>query len=634
MLTSGVKYNVEVSDGDRWTVYTDAPSKGAAIQQAQKLLSTGQFDGAKVAEDRGQSQEILVWQEEGKRVEKTITIVPVEEAYLCRTLDDFYKLDSRLTIGRVLRQYLDQQVLTPLELLTNKVHLTTLMRNEQLFMKAKQAIATVQVKGTDQTAMVRLKFLEQMIAKIVTRTDLSPEAAKLLPVLKSKGIAGASEQAAATASEDNRGYILFSAISQYMAQHGDWEGKLELLLDLVERPVTPETLPYLDDAMAEILDGSEAVRELLGYQRNLAAALNTMVQLSTGAFEINAGSNTALERFSAAMSKHKLPASQTALLDRVARSLAGVNPLTKGDRAEEQEAFKDLMSDLLGKQLFSNSGYLCMAATLRAKSVLKEEFTDESSTKAIDDMLGFLPTIAARLGYLLDLIGTEFGEQNTEHIVGCLAKVLASVKTVRQLIDRSANEKELITAAGHLRDRLLKVDIPEDWRIRFAKKIYDLLIAHTQGAAAAQAQAKTPASAAAPAAPASQEPPPAATPKANGNLNRRDFGPGDFIFKEGEQGDEAYLILEGSVDIIKKTGDQEIVIAQVSNGAIIGEMALIDSEPRMASARAASATSVSVIPSNDIKSRFDRLQKFDPIVHRLMNMFVQRMREFNFIQPD
>jgi hypothetical protein len=618
MLTSGVKYNVEVRDGDRWTVYTDAPAKGAAIQQAQKLLSTGQFDGAKVTEDRGQSQEILVWQEEGKRAAKALSIVPVEEAYLCRTLDDFYKLDSRLAIGRVLRQYLDQQVLTPLELLTDKVHLSTLMRNDQLVMKAKQAIATVQVKGTDQTAMVRLKFLEQMIAKIVARTDLSPEAAKLLPVLKSKGIAGVAEQMAAAVSDDNRDYIMLSAVSQYMAQHSDWEGKLELLLDLVEKPVTPETLRYLDDAMAEILDGSEAVRELLGYQRNLAAALNTMVQLSTGAFEINAGSNTALERFSAAMGKHKLIASQTVLLDRVARSLAGVNPLTKGDRTEEQGAFKDLMSDLLGKQLFSNSGYLCMAATLRAKSVLKDEFADESSTKAIDDMLGFLPTIAARLGYLLDLIGTEFGEQNKEHIVGCLAKVLASVKTVRQLIDRSANEKELITAAGHLRDRLLKADIPEDWRVRFAKKIYDLLIAHTQGAEAMQVPT----------------PDPAANTKTNGNLNRREFGTGEYIFREGDEGDEAYLIIDGTVDIVKISGDQELVIAQVGKGAIIGEMALIDSEPRMASARAASETSVSVIPSDDIKTRFDRLQKFDPIVHRLMNMFVQRMREFNFIQPD
>jgi len=618
MLTSGVKYNVEVRDGDRWTVYTDAPAKGAAIQQAQKLLSTGQFDGAKVTEDRGQSQEILVWQEEGKRAAKALSIVPVEEAYLCRTLDDFYKLDSRLAIGRVLRQYLDQQVLTPLELLTDKVHLSTLMRNDQLVMKAKQAIATVQVKGTDQTAMVRLKFLEQMIAKIVARTDLSPEAAKLLPVLKSKGSAGVAEQMAAAVSDDNRDYIMLSAVSQYMAQHSDWEGKLELLLDLVEKPVTPETLRYLDDAMAEILDGSEAVRELLGYQRNLAAALNTMVQLSTGAFEINAGSNTALERFSAAMGKHKLIASQTVLLDRVARSLAGVNPLTKGDRTEEQGAFKDLMSDLLGKQLFSNSGYLCMAATLRAKSVLKDEFADESSTKAIDDMLGFLPTIAARLGYLLDLIGTEFGEQNKEHIVGCLAKVLASVKTVRQLIDRSANEKELITAAGHLRDRLLKADIPEDWRVRFAKKIYDLLIAHTQGAEAMQVPT----------------PDPAANTKTNGNLNRREFGTGEYIFREGDEGDEAYLIIDGTVDIVKISGDQELVIAQVGKGAIIGEMALIDSEPRMASARAASETSVSVIPSDDIKTRFDRLQKFDPIVHRLMNMFVQRMREFNFIQPD
>lgn len=107
-----------------------------------------------------------------------------------------------------------------------------------------------------------------------------------------------------------------------------------------------------------------------------------------------------------------------------------------------------------------------------------------------------------------------------------------------------------------------------------------------------------------------------------------------MIFSEGDPGDAAYLILTGTVDIIKKAGDAHVVIAQVGQGAIIGEMALIDSEPRMATARAAVKTAVTVIPSKELEIRLERLQKFDPVLRRLVGMMVQRMRDANFSSAD
>lgn len=638
MPSSEVKYNVQVRDGDRWSVYTDAPTKGRATQEAQKLLSTGQWDAAKVTEDRGQSKEILIWQEEGNRAQKVVSVTPVETSYLCREVEDFYKIQSRLTIGKLIRQHLDQQVITALELLTDKVHLIALMRNDKFYNQALQAIANLQVKGTEQKALVRLKFIEQMIDKILAKTDLAGEAAKFEKTLKAKGMAAAMAEIEKSVVADNRHYYILSALGTHLSSRADWESKLELLVDLAEKPSTPEALAIIDEAMAEILDGSEAVQELLGYQRNLAAALNTMVQLASGSYAVREGSNSTMERLSGVMKAHKLNATQTSLLERVGRSLAGINHLTKGDRHEEQDAFKLIIRNLLGKQLLNASGTISEAATKRAKIVLKDEKDDESSTKAIDAMIALLPTIAAKLGYLLDLVGTEFGKQNQERIVACLANVLASITSVEQLVDRRADAKMLMSAAAGIRDRLMKTDIPEVWRQRFAKKIYDLLMAYSTGTTPAPTPKSPPkpAPVTAPVPSAAPQVPAEAVKetKTDANLNRLTFKPGEFIFHEGEQGDEAYLILSGQVNIVKSAGEQEVLIAEVSDGAIIGEMALIDAEPRMASARAAQDTSVSVIPSKDMKTRFDRLEKFDPVMRRLMGMYVQRMRESRFIQTD
>jgi hypothetical protein len=70
------------------------------------------------------------------------------------------------------------------------------------------------------------------------------------------------------------------------------------------------------------------------------------------------------------------------------------------------------MRILIGQRVFTNSGLLAEAATLRAKSVLKEDGEDESYIKAIDDMIFLLPTIAIKFGYLLDLTGTDYGSRN------------------------------------------------------------------------------------------------------------------------------------------------------------------------------------------------------------------------------
>lgn len=61
---------------------------------------------------------------------------------------------------------------------------------------------------------------------------------------------------------------------------------------------------------------------------------------------------------------------------------------------------------------------------------------------------------------------------------------------------------------------------------------------------------------------------------------------GDMLIEEGAPGDSAYIVIDGEFEIIKKSNNQDIVIALRETGAVIGEMALIDNAPRAASVRA------------------------------------------------
>jgi CRP/FNR family transcriptional regulator, cyclic AMP receptor protein len=74
------------------------------------------------------------------------------------------------------------------------------------------------------------------------------------------------------------------------------------------------------------------------------------------------------------------------------------------------------------------------------------------------------------------------------------------------------------------------------------------------------------------------------------------INPGEFVFKEGEKGDYVCFVIHGMLEVIKiNQNDQPVVLAQLTKGASIGEMALIDRLTRSASVRASGPTGLVVL---------------------------------------
>ncbi len=75
----------------------------------------------------------------------------------------------------------------------------------------------------------------------------------------------------------------------------------------------------------------------------------------------------------------------------------------------------------------------------------------------------------------------------------------------------------------------------------------------------------------------------------------RSFEPGELIFTEGDDSREMYVVVSGGVEIIKKTKIGEVRLAQLNKGDFVGEMSLLESLPRSATARAFGLTKLLVI---------------------------------------
>jgi CRP/FNR family cyclic AMP-dependent transcriptional regulator len=70
----------------------------------------------------------------------------------------------------------------------------------------------------------------------------------------------------------------------------------------------------------------------------------------------------------------------------------------------------------------------------------------------------------------------------------------------------------------------------------------------------------------------------------------RQLNDGDLIFMEGDDSREMYVVVAGEVVVTKKSAQGDIVLATLHKGDFVGEMSLLESLPRSATARARGPT--------------------------------------------
>lgn len=68
--------------------------------------------------------------------------------------------------------------------------------------------------------------------------------------------------------------------------------------------------------------------------------------------------------------------------------------------------------------------------------------------------------------------------------------------------------------------------------------------------------------------------------------DRKIYNSGEDLFKQGDAGDAAFVIVNGNADVIVSTEKKEVVVASVGHNEIIGEISILCEVPRTATVRA------------------------------------------------
>jgi CRP/FNR family cyclic AMP-dependent transcriptional regulator len=106
-----------------------------------------------------------------------------------------------------------------------------------------------------------------------------------------------------------------------------------------------------------------------------------------------------------------------------------------------------------------------------------------------------------------------------------------------------------------------------------------------------------------------------------GAVTVRELQPGDVLVREGESDDHLYIVVSGSLGVIKAVGtENELTLNVMRPGDVVGELSFLDGATRFASLVAVAESRVLGLSRGDLESMLER----DPhLVYRIMRAIVR-----------
>ncbi|MCL2706218.1 MAG: diguanylate cyclase, partial [Spirochaetaceae bacterium] len=111
-------------------------------------------------------------------------------------------------------------------------------------------------------------------------------------------------------------------------------------------------------------------------------------------------------------------------------------------------------------------------------------------------------------------------------------------------------------------------------------------------------------------------------------MKKAQFNRGETVFREGEEGDTMYVILNGNINIfVPLANGTEITLATIEKGNFFGDMAIIENAPRSASCKAVESCDLIALSRSDF---YDIIRHHPEtalkILYRMMNIMAERFK--------
>jgi len=407
-------YEVHAMRDGRWITDSVVDSEREGVALARRLLTAGTVQGARVVHERtlmeGVTAERVLFEELREVSDnKPLRIGAIDHATWCEAADSLYDLPARMVITRLMRRFLELNILTASELLLVARPLQRLQDHDSnIFSAAVDRVATLQARDRDDVDIRdRRDALYGMVAEVARRARRAA-GEKLMWKTSLANYPGMIDRAGRAAfKEAEQDMLIRVSVARSLNGERNWVGKLDRLLGAVSDSLAPAHLAILDNFIADCLGVSEVIQELLGDRPNLSSALIGLIDLIEGSADAPSGSRSeAGDTLRGLFARGLLPSGAVVIMDRVCREVQGRSPLCRNNPTLEHDAYDALCRRVVAVTGVLGEARMAVALTRRYNQRLPEG-GDTGWRKSIVAVAASLREGARRLHYLLALIRAD-----------------------------------------------------------------------------------------------------------------------------------------------------------------------------------------------------------------------------------
>lgn len=432
-----IHYEIFVRRRGGWTLHDALEQRNEAKTQAKDLLGQSGIIEVKVvketqAED-GTFQSVSIFEAGEKEVKKKKPAAAEETSLPCFRPEDLHSAHARATIARVLKAFLEEHRVTPMELIHSGPLLEKLEARSTVLQGAVQQVSIAMASGGDISVQDIFRKLMDLALLAMDRvvTDDRKGRFKELP---SGSIAGFAAKLPAGADLT---YLLAAAIAKRLRKAREPNEKLTCLLELLgtlppEGETRKEAARVVDAFAAETLRMPNALSQVIGKNAELGDKLRIFADLFLGRTHLLVDDAASLRQLAQVLKAGLLPSTMSALSDMILTEIRGQKRLHPSDFETELGTIRHLAQQLvygIGEHLSIED--LTDAFTMRSRRLVTQE--------TISTYLNSATGHAERIEKLLDLEENIVGAQSKRVLASYIQPLIASVQFESQMLDEQTH---------------------------------------------------------------------------------------------------------------------------------------------------------------------------------------------------
>ena len=486
-------YEILTLRDETWQIEATIDKKSEAEEVATQVLGDAGVSGVRVVDEKtlieksinDLDEEDFIFEKIKEAVQEKIFVGEIDYAPDCNTSHDLLRLDSRKTINRLFRKYLDKNDITAMEVLHNGKELKRVNDADALVPAAVAKVAKLQSETGDVSSNERRDLLFGFLQEITSKANEAES--QNLPSIKKTSFKDALETLRNSAKDEEFEYLLNVVIAKELIDNRSYWGKLLQTISWASDIQDQQAEMAIDGFVADVLTNNIVMQDLLGDQIDLGSAIIEMLDLGSGSLpvvDLDEMQEESIEwtkaKLNQILGRDTFKASQLILVERAEQQIGGSGNLSKEGETGETQRFGAILDRVITKDEVLGGEEMAEALTERQTRLINKGGLT-GIKEAINTLVPSLKSPARKIAFLLCIKESKMAEdQLQDFIEEHIATLFLTPSSINGIVnsDLPPNKKmEQITSSFH---QIEKSSLAQEEKNKITSKLDELLASYLE----------------------------------------------------------------------------------------------------------------------------------------------------------